>query len=385
MAPRAGPMAAASALVLMAIAPVLSGAMRARHRSKSVTAPNIASESAGLVDRRLALEQPRVDNVLSSLEQVEKRGTVLKFHTGSLFPGGYTFWTGEHFQGIQRIPGSNYLVVSGNGKGDGNGTSHLFVVDMASSSSDGHNALGPNAGPPASDRVVDVARFDYELDHAGGFSIWGNYLAVGTEHGEDKSRVHFFDVSQPSKLVKLDYTLTQTGVSAGAVALQQEQDGRFLLVVAGWNSDVLQFYRSSSSSLATDPGFSFLGSWNKDDLTGIDTNYGSYQSMNMVMQQDGKVFLIGFHRHSWTSKDWADVFEVTVPADAGGRISLNKVGNRHLTGTDATFRAGAGFYVASPQEMMLYSVGMYQSSGIVTLNEFPFSARGASAGEAVAA
>lgn len=327
-----------------------------------------------------------MDNVVAAFDLVQSVGAVVQVNKGPNFGPGFTkqyMPFSEHFQGIQRIHGTNRIVLSGSGLTEG--VADLFLIEIASAADGGGNlASAANFGPPTSDQVVSKVGFDGEYDHAGGFSIWGNYLAVGAEAGcsvstramggcAEKSRVHFFDVSNPSQLLQLSYMVDRPDATAGNVGLVQESDGKFLLVVGRGNAYILDFYRSSATSLDQDPGFVPVGTWSKESMThgpDVDADYGEYQNTNLVMQTNGEMFMFGFYRTGMgVGDDFADLFRVTVPA-AGGQIAIHKLVSRQLSGSNINFQAGGGVYVASPQSLVIYGVDWVPHSGVVTVNEF---------------
>jgi hypothetical protein len=90
------------------------------------------------------------------------------------------------------------------------------------------------------------------LNHAGGFQIADNWLAVGLEDpvGKRESIVQLIDVSSFQKLQGPPvYTLRRKGdyqfSTAGAVALLKRKD-HFLLAIGTWDCRTIDFYISNS-------------------------------------------------------------------------------------------------------------------------------------------
>lgn len=341
--------------------------------------------------------QPIMKDVAGSFWNISDRSKVMEPYKTSLFPKGY--WKGympyaEHFQGVQRQQNSTYLYISGAGE-----TEHkaqFFVIDVGSRKPAG--ALGNNhvskegylPDAPAEDALVKVVRFDSEFDHAGGFSSFGDYVAIGAEQGctpgarmsgtcKEKSRIYFFDMSDPAAPVQLPYIVDRPDATAGAVAITQESDGKFLLMVGRTDSKILDFYRSTSDSLS-DPGFKPLFTWYSWDLlvgNGEWKQWESYQTLNFVRQEDGKLFMLGTTRTLFgIGQDVLHLFEVD--GLNSEYPTIKKVGSKHLTCPSGTcnFYAGAGVYVESPTHLYVYATNWEPNSGHIVINEFRGSSEG---------
>ncbi|CAE8610442.1 unnamed protein product [Polarella glacialis] len=294
----------------------------------------------------LTSNAPVMVDVLAAYNAIpdDDGGVQLGINTGPKFPKGYNkghLPYSEHIQGIQRAQGTNVLLMAGSGTTEHSG--HLFAAQLEPSSAQG-SSLGSAAGassPPASNVIVDVERVDIEYDHCGGLSTQGPYLVVGCEAGckpimrvmgkcHEVSRVHFYDVSNPLLPKKLPYVIPREGATAGASGLLQEADGRYLLIVGRTDSAILDFYRSNSTSLLSDPGFKPLGTWYKASLTAAEGQkpfFGDYQNLNLVRQTDGKVFLFGVYRSfKGLGSDYVDLFEL----NTDGEISIHQLGSKRL-------------------------------------------------------
>lgn len=246
---------------------------------------------------------------------------------------------------------------------------------------------------PAEDVVVNTVRFDHEFYHAGGFTSFGNYLAIGSEKGctanermtgqcVDESKVHFFDAANATGPAPLPYSVDRPTGSAGAVAITQEQDGRFLMMVGRTDSNILDFYRSKGTSLATDPGFELFTTWYKESLlvdAGVSSAYEKYQTLNFIRQTDGKLFMIGMSRTVFgLGNDMADLFEVD--ASHSKSVTIKKVASRHMSCPEGTcnFEAGAGVYVESPTAMLIYASNWEPAGDTIMVNEFRGQSEGVS-------
>jgi len=268
--------------------------------------------------------QPPMDDVYASFLKLDIDGKVMAAAEGDEFPKGYDKHRmpySEHFQGVQRV--GNHLFISGSGETEGK--AQIFTIHMASRPESGPMAPTTDKSVHEGDALVHVERVDTQYWHVGGMMAFGHYLAVGAEAGCSTSerllglcltasRVHFIDVSDPSAPKQLPYSIERPTKTAGAVALTQEADGRYLLLVGGIDSDSLDFYRTpvGVESLDIDPGFELVATWDKEALVvmaGVDDDYNAYQSMNFVRQADGTIFIIGTTRtKKCLGNDVADLF-----------------------------------------------------------------------------
>lgn len=318
-------------------------------------------------------------------------------------PGGFALSplnsSTRHFQGVGRLASGPYLVMSGSN------ASELFVAELASRSPSSSGRWGANrtssSAPPTGDRVIasidvaDEAGFP-EYDHAGGMQVIGDYVAVGLEplgatRSTTNSAVAIVDVTSPSA-PHVASVLNRAGQgTAGAVGITQMSNGRWLMAVGEYDSDKIDFYVSSLSSLPS-ATWTLIDTWARTaDGTlcpgpgqRVDgSNYGAYQNLHLFTQQDGAIYLIGSHRDPW-GDDFADLYAVsfseyvlpcsyTLPP-GGSRVRLTKVAKKHLTCTDTcNFDAGGGMYLDNAaQGLIFYGTELNYSSsrGYLRLNEF---------------
>ncbi len=233
-----------------------------------------------------------------------------------------------HLQGVQLSNGT--LMVSGSSKDFG----YLAIFQLIGGD---FRFLG----------IKKLAAAPY--NHAGGFQVAANWLAVGVEDpvGKRSSKIQLIDISSFEKLSGPPvYTLQRKGEykrsTAGAVALLK-RDGHFLLAVGSWDSTVIDFYTSNH----TDPyaeGFKFepWTSWDsreakRNDWT--DRDYNDYQSLQLTEDSLG-VYITGFARNK--GKNIADVFKLKTDADP--YTLVQKVGTYSVQCRgDVTFRNSGGF------------------------------------------
>jgi hypothetical protein len=340
---------------------------------------------------------PCISSVRAAFLQVSTQGEKLGFHHIQT-PGAYQQPGSSHYQGIQRLRRGNFLAVSGSTSQAG----ELMIVHLPSRVGIGRlqsNLLVPNPisllpnQPPADDQVVRVESLDRTFTHAGGFQIMGDYLAVGVETGS-KSKVLFYDLVNPSMPVKLPYkiirnpqgqlpvdpspaVLAEYKRTAGAVGMVKRKDGRYLLVVGRTNSNILDFYLSTTFTMQ-DPRFIPFTTWHERELraeSGMDREFGNYQNLNFVRQCDGQIFLVGLHNNTaglniaHIGEDWADLFRVEFAANRQALIT--KIANRHLYCKDiCNLDAGGGLYVDPSDRLLIYGIEHWRHNNIVRFNEF---------------
>eukprot|EP00931_Biecheleriopsis_adriatica_P119351 TRINITY_DN94588_c0_g1_i1.p1 TRINITY_DN94588_c0_g1~~TRINITY_DN94588_c0_g1_i1.p1 ORF type:complete len:416 (+),score=101.59 TRINITY_DN94588_c0_g1_i1:52-1248(+) len=309
---------------------------------------------------------PMLQDALASFKKLSAKGTDFSVGLGKAFPSDhYVNAMSEHIQGVQRLYGTPYMAFTG----QGSSWSQFFIAKLASTD------------PITGDQVKTAVNIEKEYRHAGGLSIWNNILVVGAEMkcpvsnwcGE-KSRVYFYDVSKPRSPVKLDILIERPKTSAGAVALTQMADDRFLVIVGGWDSAVLDFYVSNAETLTSgSPKFKQIDSWNRKELlakAGQSSSFGSYQNLNLIRQQDGQLFLVGTWRKSGmfvASQDIADLFKVSLKKN---KVTITKVASQDFKGGSTDFQAGAGAYVASEDALQIYGINWVQTNKHIPMSEF---------------
>jgi hypothetical protein len=197
------------------------------------------------------------------------------------------------------------------------------------------------------------------LKHAGGCQVFGQYLVAGVEDNDSnqESEVQFWDFRRfPTQLVPM--TIPRSGKekvsTAGAVGLSSYEKGT-ALAVATFNAATIDFYVSEADPFGGSP-FNLRFTWveSEADKTGwIDQNFGAYQSVNLITQTDGQLFMVGLHRAG--DYDFMDLYGVNL---AGGAASaLTKLGKKHMICTNGcNFNAGAGIFIPSSAGFEVYAV-----------------------------
>ena len=142
------------------------------------------------------------------------------------------------------------------------------------------------------------------FNHFGGIQVADDILAAGYERSESgaagTSVVLFYDVRNVASPVALDHLTierTSSGETAGAVGLCRD-GASWLLLVANWDSDRLDFYRSDSADLvAPTTRFALVGTWelsaNGLGAGSIDDRWGVYENINLFADEDGSLWFVG--------------------------------------------------------------------------------------------
>ncbi len=305
-----------------------------------------------------------VADAVGAINRLRSHGDALGFHMNGT--PDVTF--GKHWQGVQRLMtgAGRYLAISRSIENESTDVSFV-VVEMATRGGEGlrfrSNRLNPdhsifNTAPPVSDRVVWSEPHEAGFDHAGGMQLLGNVLAVPFEGISPGSGVVFYDVANPLQPVRLSNIVPHVvfgGVvspEAGTATLAKLANGSFLLVIGRADANTLDFYVSTGTDPRT-TGYQWFDTWDEDELTGDDSEFGNYQNLNFVAQCDGTLFMVGTHRDSTTGNDFIDLFRVT--NDAVNDVAIEKVAKKHLTcNGNCDFDAAGGIYVDHVGQLYVY-------------------------------
>lgn len=329
---------------------------------------------------------PVLDDVVAAFTAFATNGVPIDVSKGSKFPtNGYNNYLppySSHFEGVVRLrasSGNAYLILTGATDSAG----HIFVAELNTPSATGALA---SKGSKLKGQVIGTIIADSKYTHAGGPAVYGNYLAVGVEAGcqalsrlipgacKSASHVNFFDISDPRKVVQLPYFVDRPSSTAGAVGLTLQDNGKFLLVVGQTDSKILDFYVSNSTDgdLSKDPDWHLVGSWSKEKLAS--GKWRPYQALNLVVQRDGEIFLIGSTRDPLLiGRDYFDLFRVSPSGDS---IRISQIASKAMTCTGCDFAAAASVYVDSAKNLRGYAAGwlpgnpIMPDAGIIHINEF---------------
>ncbi len=236
---------------------------------------------------------------------------------------------GGHLQGIQRFENQNgrYFFLSGSS----DNWSYCAVVKTA-----------------PENKVIQVNQlFEKPFKHAGGFQIYGNYLAVGIEDndGKDKSKVCVYDISNPEenfgapKLI-IDRVGEPLRNTAGCVGITF-YNGKYLIAVGDWDTKHIDFYSFdlNTNSDNIPEKISSIEIENISKTGWINSDWNSYQNINLF-NINNKLYLVGLGQNA-KSENTADLFEVA--DEIKGGFTLKKVAAKTFNCThDCSFKAGAG-------------------------------------------
>ena len=350
------------------------------------------------------------------------------------------FWMGDapfdptlcrHWQGVARSsgPGTPYMFVSRSGNlpfdscltwcdvyglpmpcSDlGHAPGSLAVVRMGSRDTDGErlrsnrlvrNTESADSTPDSQDRIVTTITFNGSngwpnYGHPGGMQVVGDVLVVPLEHPyegpSNKNEILFVDVSnpeQPQPISSFPLT-TSDDFTAGLVAVTEQPDGTYLMMVAGKSNLEVRFFESNGTDLhnpslwwapvytwwpwddqpaSTSGCPGWLGptgyrTWPSGAFTDV-----AHQSLNFVREggPTGDLYLVGGRstmQIPGLGEDWFDLYRVTRD---GQTIRLECVENHHayaFPSSDgallfhnnlAKFAAGTGVHVTPTGELVLY-------------------------------
>jgi hypothetical protein len=363
--------------------------------------------SAGAV----SVTQSTLKNVEAAFARIPRKGEHLIANLSQGIPQGLYIESPDnydgyqnHFQGLQRLGNGKFMAVTG---GDPHTPrSELFVIKMGSRPKVG--PWWPNLvsrphvpGPlPHLDRVVTVVKLDDQHWHGGGMDVVGDVLAIPVEYpppntipalkpgfkapdfgDKERSKVLFLDMTDPAIPKRMPVQIARKGVKAGAVAFTRLPNGHYLVAVNGGKGKqgkCLDFYLSKTKTL--NKGFrSVPRRWFVNDVFAVgeqSCDFGDYQTLNFVCQDDGELYLIGTHHTSKFApivnlRDYADLFHVQVPGARKKPASptapieeprITKVANLHVECKKfhGHFSAGSGAYV-DRGTLAIYSAGYWRT------------------------
>lgn len=175
------------------------------------------------------------------------------------------------------------------------------------------------------------------LRHAGGCQLAAGKVFAGIEDNaaKDKSDVVMFapGIKPVETLIKRSGNFKRSTAGAvGALYL----NGNYLVAVADWDSRNIDFYRSGTKGLDSVASYTASGKW------------GSYQSINMLADTAGAVFLIGFCREGKNNR--ADLFSVI-------NYELQLLSSRYFECTNgSSFRYAAGVGITTGNKLVVIAL-----------------------------
>jgi hypothetical protein len=349
----------------LAVCLVLAGPQSAAQAQQS----DSVVEAPGGGDRIGRSAPPLVDDVESAFARIEVRGEHMTARVNGLIPGPryhasvrnlFGLW--NHFQGIQRPPQSNYLVVSGSNPRSSRG--ELFIVRQDESETG---------------KVVAAIIVDPVMWHAGGLSMLGTILAVPIHGGSPRhAKIVFYDVGTPEQPRKLPIEISRPSRKASATAFTRLANGHYLVAVLSAYDGLprrLDFYLSRTRALGDGFGADPV-TWRVSEVqarAGQEGTFSYFQAINFISQTDGRLYLVGFHNSFFSpatlpGRDYADLYEVVFPERSVlGEVprlekpAIVKTANRLLrcTGGYCNLDAAAGLYIDPDTQ----SLSVYATAG----------------------
>ena len=359
-----------------------------------------------------------VPDVIVQFDELKHHGEWMGFHMGAGAPDPTPRTGSAHWQGMGRYQDSEntpYIIISLNAQKNSGQPGGLAIVRMNSREKHAERMRSnrllkgsetEDTAPPPNDKIVKWFTLPTFYDHPGGIQIVGDVVAVAmvnadadrSTQGNPDGAVMFVDLSGLPDLDRVKRFPYFLGITAspdkdinriGAVGLTQLLDGHFLLVVQNLNGKWLHFYKSlattydrlvddlSDSDLPVPGGaFRYLDSWSSDECIGNwyreiieDPSSTSFQTINLVTQEDGRVFLIGARNKNklapfaGINEDWLQLYEVE-NYDGNGDIivrSRPSQGGKHMflrnagSGLNGNFNAASGVYISPTGELLLYA------------------------------
>jgi hypothetical protein len=176
-------------------------------------------------------------------------------------------------------------------------------------------------------------------DHAGGLALSGRTLIVPFERRKGTVAAGFrvVGLEDPTapKWGPLVPRMAGQRANAGAAALTQLADGRFVALVFGYDSSDVEVFITEPG--AEDP---VAAVW-RSRATARTPFVGHYQGVQLITRCDGALFALGTYENT-AREDWADLWRVDF-VDAAWTPRFTAVAKRRFDSGD--FDAGAGAYV----------------------------------------
>jgi len=246
-------------------------------------------------------DNPHTSDVAKSFKVIPQNPVVLKIQQDTFMAP-----SGGHIQGIQQLD-KQHLVISGSS----DAKAYFFIASM--------KGIAPVKKRGIITKMVYINDDFPEMrhNHASGFQLANNLLAIGTEGGSDtiKSSIVFYDLSNPNFPKPLNLKINRQEDTAGAIGLINIGD-KMILAVGGWDSDRIDFYVTNTTALTSlRLDFKLVKTWRNESKNTTD----------------------------WvnTSCMIADLYEVHLTNDAS--TLLKKIDSKRLfTMEGVSFKNGAG-------------------------------------------
>jgi hypothetical protein len=265
--------------------------------------------------------------------------------------------SGGHLQGIQHLQ---------------NKTGNYFILSGSSDSYSYYTVVKQND----KNEVVSVNKLmDKPFKHAGGFQVFQNYMAVGIEDNDtkSKSKVCIYDISNPeiptekpvSEIERSGSILRST---AGCVGITKYRD-KILLAVGDWDTKNIDFYSCKSAEFPKGHFelFFSLNTETSNRENWIDSNWLPYQNINLISTVEDELYLIGLGQNN-KNENVADLFQIT--DDGTGKFKLIKQASKTFNcENEVNFKAGAGAVIDNNGKLGIIACG-YNIHPISYLNYF---------------
>lgn len=225
----------------------------------------------------------------------------------------YTTPAGGHLQGIQATGTGGWLITASS-----NNYSYYLHV--------------------AGDTLQSLHKlYDTPYRHAGGCQLAGGKLFIGVEDNIAKDKAKVVAVAEKGSIAVIAQRsgryMRSTAGATGAVYV----NGKYIVAVADWDSRNIDFYRADAA------GYDSVGTFS----AGTGVTWGSYQSINLLADTAGNLFMIGFCKDG--SHNRADLFAVN------SEYNLELLSSRTFTcKRGCSFRYGAGLGV-NKNTLMVYT------------------------------
>tara|TARA_R110001592_G_scaffold148471_3_gene373347 strand:- start:38914 stop:40548 length:1635 start_codon:yes stop_codon:yes gene_type:complete len=261
---------------------------------------------------------------------------------------------GGHLQGIQLYKDHTAYL-----SGSSEGLSYMVKMDLGDQS-----------------RVVTIDTLMHApLRHAGGFQIFDQYLAVGIEDNKERNLAYLqvYNLEANKPFGKPIYTIERKGdferVTAGAVGITAFR-GEILILVANWDSRILDFYSCPRHEFYAGKGkFVFKSAIEvKGQIRNkwSDPNWLSYQNLNLFSDQKDQLYMVGTARND-AGEQVADLFHLQLASSSAKITKLNS--KKFDTSTSVDFKAAAGVNISSTGDLIVVAAP-YQLEQNTPINLF---------------
>lgn len=341
------------------------------------------------LDPDMIQENHKADDVLSSIKALHVRGQYISAHHHNVIPSLEYVTIDNHFQGICRTRLDHYFILSGGSKNSS--VAQLFIIRIDSTKSHRNHALGSNILQnnriDDHDELKDILTLHKgPMWHAGGISMCGDILLVPMEgemiiggQKQTHSRITFYDLSDVNDIKIVAYGIDRVKQKAGAVSMLRYDDGRFLLIV--WtdsDDDTNRFDLYESKTKKLTEGFDLIDSIAIDSVKGRTGRRPSFQSIDLLLQKDGRIFITGYCNTKKTAptidgtnklyayelknndhdkKPTRSLYQVLVKDFSKGKHQYN-------------MSAATGLKVTKQGRLILYSAHHWKTGKMINLAEF---------------